>query len=621
MAERGYKVRIRPPERGDVGMLVAMIGPLVELDPAALSRALAIGPAIVGDDMARGEAEQLMGVFTSLGADAELLLPDGSVNTPEPIEANNTLPLHAKGIAAALDAVTARNPTQPFDTRMLRAKVAAAHEERRGARQPTTPPVGSSVTQTQPFNPRALRAAANDLATSTPPGPRTSSRAPSTQPIDMTGQFARKPLFEPRSGDAGLPAPRTARGSRGAARSRPVSARPPPGESLRGTDPPRRLPRRSSAPPLGRPLRSAAPSGLPGVRASSLPPPVRLEGLPPIEPDAKADASVAFAPDLPGAPTPPRGYAHPPSPESSAPTPPRGYSHPPAAVAGSHPTPNQARGDAIQKRAQDAQAAPVEHSVGFAVLLAVLLPGMGQLYNGQRNRAVWFAVGALLLLPWLWAIVDAGLVAHSILEKQRPRPSRSARRAAVPGQVVLDFAVFVALAGGLTLLVHAIEDRTDMGMDVIPMAGASTTAPDDAAAPKTNIAAIAPPTQASPPSAAPMSVAGASVTSAAAVAPPSAGPGSAASTVIAAPPSAAPPSTTRRAPISAGRDIDELLAAGRTACGEGRYADCENLMRVIIKDHPKHREAHRLLVDAISQQGPRGSRSSPSSVAPMSATP
>ena len=614
MAERGYKVRIRPPERGDVGMLVAMIGPLVELDPSALSRALANGPAIVGDDMARGEAEQLLGVFTSLGADAELLLPDGSVNTPEPIAANSTLPLHAKGIAAALDAVTARNPTQPFDTRMLRAKVAAAHEERRGARQATTPPVGSSFTQTQPFNPRALRAAASQLMTSTP-GPVTSRRAASTQPVDMSGQLGRAQLFETRDGDPGLPAPRTARGSRVSTRPRslPISARPPAGESLRGTDPPRNLPMRSSVPPRGRPIRSSGPKGLPGVRASSLPPPVRLEGLPPIEPDALEDsvntASVAFAPDRQASDRPRSASVR----SSGASTPPRGYSHPPAPVTGSHPRPNQARGDAIRERVQDVQAAPVDHSVGIAVLLAVLLPGMGQLYNGQRNRAVWFAVGSLLLLPWLWAIVDAGLVSHSILEKQRPRPSRSARRAAVPGQVVLDFAVFVALAGGLTLLVHAIEDRSDVPMDVIPMAGAESAAPVSSApaAPQTARAAIAP-SQATPGTTAPTSVAAGSAPSAAKQAP---------VTTIAAPPSVMPPSTARRAPISAGRDVDQLLAAGRTACGEGRYADCENLMRVIIKDHPKHRDAHRLLVDAISQQGPRGSRSSPSSVAPMSATP
>ncbi|MGK0360593.1 MAG: hypothetical protein ACI9U2_002906 [Bradymonadia bacterium] len=608
MSERGYKVRIRPPERGDVGMLIAMIGPLVDLDPAELSRALAKGPAIVGDDMARGEAEQLMGVFTSLGADAELLLPDGTVNTPEPIAASKTLPLHAKSIATALDAVTARNATQPFDTRMLRAKVAAAHAERRSAAQATTPPAGSAMTQTQPFNARALRAAANQLMGSSPPDPLAPMHATSPQAVGLVGQIARAPLFERREGDSGLPAPRAAQGDRASNRpqSRPASERPLPGESLRGADSPRNLPMRSSVPPRDRTVRSTQHKGLLGVRASSLPPPVRLEGLPPIEPDALEDsvntASVAFASDR----------------QRGASTPPRGYSHPPGPVAGSHPQPNQARGDAIRERVQDAQAAPVDHSVGVAVLLAVLLPGMGQLYNGQRNRAVWFAVSALLLLPWLWAIVDAGLVAHSILERQRRRPSRSGRRAALPGQIVLDIAVFVALAGGLTLLAHAIEDRNgDVPIDVIPLAAAATTASAAPQPPPQTAVAAVTPGQATPRSQAstrinaPVSAAAGTVASAATrLASPS---------TVAAPPSAMP--VARHAPVSAARDLDQLLAAGRTACGEGRFAECESLMRVIIKDRSKHREAHQLLVDAISQQGPRGSRSSPSSVAPMSATP
>lgn len=596
MSERGYKVRIRPPERGDVGMLVAMIGPLVDLDAAALSRALANGPAIVGENMARGEAEQLLGVFTSLGADAELLLPDGSVNEPEPLSENNTLPLHAKGIAAALDAVTGRNPTQPFDARALRAK---ADARTRAARQATTPPAGSAVrqSQTQPFNPRALRAAAAQLQGEELSGPP-SDQAPSTRPMEISPALRRgAPVRTSRDGATGLPAPRMAQGSqltrpRSVPNARSAASVPPAGMSLRG-----------SAPPRGQPIRSGPPKPRPG-----LPPPVKLAGLPPVEDDlvdSVDTASVAF------------------DPKSS--NPPR-ISAPPGPITDSHPQPDRSRGEAIRETVQSAQLAPVKHSVGWAVALAIVLPGMGQLYNGQRNRAVWFAVGALVVLPWIVSIFDAASVARAIRERRERAPHPVSRRAAFPGQLVLDFAVFVALAGGLTLLVHAMDqdDLTDPTQPIAtrtrgaagttpstgPVSQASTSAPANAA-PTTAAPTIAAPVTAAPVTAAP-------VTAPVTAAPVTAAPISVAP-VTAAPPSLQPASQASRAPAFVPPkpvEIDDLLAQGRTACGEGRFAACEALMQQIIDREPNHREAHQLRVDAISQQGNRARRSSPTSVAP-----
>lgn len=596
MSERGYKVRIRPPERGDVGMLVAMIGPLVELDSAALSRALANGPAIVGDDMARGEAEQLMGVFTSLGADAELLLPDGSVNEPEPLSENNTLPLHAKGIAAALDAVTGRNPTQPFDTRALRQKVEQASQQ---PRQPTTPPVGSTISQTQPFNPRALRAAAAKLqAGEDISGPIPSDRAPSTRPMEISPSLRRVPVLTSEDGAVGLPAPRTAQGSQLSTGARPAqSSSRPPSAQERSSVPPAGLPLRGSAPPRGRPIRSGAPT--PGRRPSSLPPPVKLEGLPPLEPDDVVDsvntASLAFTPN----------GSNPP------------ISVPPGPVTGSHPQPDRSRGEAIRDKVVEAQTTPVPHSVGWAVALAVVLPGMGQLYNGQRNRAVWFAVGALLVLPWIVSIFDAASVARAIRERRERPPHPVSRRAAFPGQLVLDFAVFVALAGGLTLVLHAFEQKrlTDPAQP-IARNGAQNVASGapNTQAPSQPTSMPAPATQApvtqAPATQAPATLAPVIPASVTSVQPASTQPASVASAAAASKPIAPKPV-----------DIDTLLAQGRTACGEGRFADCEALMQKIIERDPQHREAHQLRVDAISQQGTRARRSSPTSVAPVNPVP
>ncbi len=48
--------------------------------------------------------------------------------------------------------------------------------------------------------------------------------------------------------------------------------------------------------------------------------------------------------------------------------------------------------------------------------------------------------------------------------------------------------------------------------------------------------------------------------------------------------------------------VDELMAQGRRAFGRGRYAECEEIMHAIIKLDPSYREAHTLLVDAVSRR-------------------
>lgn len=226
---------------------------------------------------------------------------------------------------------------------------------------------------------------------------------------------------------------------------------------------------------------------------------------------------------------------------------------PPPRPSGGHPTLDRARATAIRERVVEARPPQPPHHPWQAALLG-LLPGMGQLYNGQRGRAVLFAVASLAILPWLYGIYDAWQVAQAITQRRAPAPDPVGRRTALPGQIVLDFAVFVALAGAWSLLRR----------DEVP-------APEPATV-----------TQA-PPTAAPPTV---------------------------APPTAAPPTA---APTDAGpRPVHELLAEGRTHCGEGRFVECEARMLEIIERRPDHIEAHRLLVDARTQRKAReGSPQSP----------
>jgi len=56
------------------------------------------------------------------------------------------------------------------------------------------------------------------------------------------------------------------------------------------------------------------------------------------------------------------------------------------------------------------------HSVFFATLLALLIPGAGQAYNGQPIKGAFLLATSALVLPWLLSLFDARRVARRLVE-------------------------------------------------------------------------------------------------------------------------------------------------------------------------------------------------------------
>lgn len=60
-----------------------------------------------------------------------------------------------------------------------------------------------------------------------------------------------------------------------------------------------------------------------------------------------------------------------------------------------------------------------QHSALTALIFGLLVPGLGQVYNGDYSKAVAIFLTGWLILPWIYGIVDAVLVAQEIAEGRR----------------------------------------------------------------------------------------------------------------------------------------------------------------------------------------------------------
>ncbi len=198
------------------------------------------------------------------------------------------------------------------------------------------------------------------------------------------------------------------------------------------------------------------------------------------------------------------------------------------------------------QRAQAVEPQPAVgvHSATTAGFLSLVLPGMGQVYNGERERAVWFAIGAVLIVPWLWGVVDAISVAQAINRGARRPPENTARAGAMRSHLTLNLAIVFGIVLGVFLWQR--------------MAAHTAALPPE-------------------PAPAPLAV-----------------------IVDAAVPDAARDTGPTREEIRA--KVDALMKRGRQACGRGRYAECEEIMHAILKIDVTYRAAHSLLVEAVSKR-------------------
>ncbi len=57
------------------------------------------------------------------------------------------------------------------------------------------------------------------------------------------------------------------------------------------------------------------------------------------------------------------------------------------------------------------------HSPTFALVVAILIPGGGQAYNGLPFRAILFLLTSVLVLPWIGSLFDAYLGARRIVRE------------------------------------------------------------------------------------------------------------------------------------------------------------------------------------------------------------
>ena len=77
--------------------------------------------------------------------------------------------------------------------------------------------------------------------------------------------------------------------------------------------------------------------------------------------------------------------------------------------------------DETRRAARSLAARPGERRPALAAVLSVLVPGLGQLYNGEVLKAVVFFLGWVLLIPWPLAVLDAYTAARIANLEERLR--------------------------------------------------------------------------------------------------------------------------------------------------------------------------------------------------------
>ena len=196
-------------------------------------------------------------------------------------------------------------------------------------------------------------------------------------------------------------------------------------------------------------------------------------------------------------------------------------------------------------RSAAAAEAADHHSPGTAAWMSVLVPGLGQVYNGQRERGILVALGTPLVIPYVYGIYDAFRTAQAISQRKYAPPDATSRATAYIGQLALGLVVMLGI-GVLALVIHR-----------------RSSAPAPAPVAATPRTAVAPPALA-----------------------------------------AAAPATSRapRVPLGDALDVPALMKKGRMACNQGLFNECEEIMHEVIAREPANRNAFNLLVEATQQR-------------------
>lgn len=83
---------------------------------------------------------------------------------------------------------------------------------------------------------------------------------------------------------------------------------------------------------------------------------------------------------------------------------------------------------------QQPAAAKTEKNAGIAVILSILFPGSGQVYNGETGKGIGLLIGSLIgylifvvpgLIVWLYGIYDAYTTAQKMIKGEIPFKSSS----------------------------------------------------------------------------------------------------------------------------------------------------------------------------------------------------
>ena len=191
-----------------------------------------------------------------------------------------------------------------------------------------------------------------------------------------------------------------------------------------------------------------------------------------------------------------------------------------------------------------------ERSPALAAAWSLLAPGAGQAYNGERGRAVTFALAGVFVLPWVLSVVDAVRVAGALREgKRRGKPQATK----LSLTIVAGWWVFVVVAA--------------LGIQAIDRA---TTRP---------VIVVDPPTVDSP----------------------------AGSGVADDPEDPNPVPEVDRGPAEhraeIRRQVDALVLEARRACAAGRCEECVRLVEEALELDESSRAAQQLHVEAVTAIG------------------